>query len=121
MSKAQRKVEPWTNSEGQVINPGDKVVFFTRCTGYTSAHIGKYLGFTDNYSKRVQIAIPSTRIVSYLKGTDTRFSWKYHYVPGKPIPEMDYRDESYVRISTLNDNKVYLYEGLTVEKLVDLV
>lgn len=121
MSKVQRKVEPWTNSEGQVIQPGDKVVFFTRCTGYTSAYIGEYLGFTDNYSKRVQVAVPSTRSIAYLKGTDTRFSWKDHYEAGKPIPETDYKDEAYVRVSTLNDNRVYLYDGMTVEKLVDLV
>ena len=72
MSKIERTVEPWTNKEGDVIQPGDKVFAFTRCTGYLYIHVGTYLGVRKNtgyLGNRVQVAVQAEKRVAYLNGS----------------------------------------------------
>ncbi len=125
MSKIERTVEPWTNKKGQVIQPGDKVFAFTRCTGYLHIHVGTYLGVLKNtgyLGNRVQVAVQAKKRVAYLKGSDVPYDWKEYYKGRVSYPEnLEYRDEPYTRITTLLENRIYPFEGMTAEKLASLV
>lgn len=134
MAKIERTVEPWTNKEGQVIQPGDKVFAFTRCTGYLRIRIGTYLGVRKNTGYqgiRVQVAIQDEKSVAYLKDSDVPYNWEPYYkgkVSSLCIPlayiypnDLVYRTEPYTRITTLLENRIYPFEGMTAEKLASLV
>lgn len=125
MSKIERTVEPWTNKKGQVIQPGDKVFAFTRCTGYLHIHVGTYLGVLKNtgyLGNRVQVAVQAKKRVAYLKGSDVPYDWKEYYKGRVSYPKnLEYRDEPYTRITTLLENRIYPFEGMTAEKLASLV
>lgn len=125
MSKIERTVEPWTNKEGDVIQPGDKVFAFTRCTGYLYIHVGTYLGVRKNtgyLGNRVQVAVQAEKRVAYLNGSDVPYDWNAHYKTGASYPKnLEQRDEPYTRIITLLENRIYPFEGMTAEKLASLV
>lgn len=125
MAKIERTVEPWTNKEGQVIQPGDKVFAFTRCTGYLHIHVGTYLGVRKNTGYqgiRVQVAVQAEKSVAYIKGRDVPYDWGPYYRGKVSYPnDLVYRTEPYTRITTLLENRIYPFEGMTAEKLASLV
>ncbi len=60
--------------------------------------------------------------VAYIKGSDTPYNWTAYYRGQESYPkDLEYREEPYVRITTLWENRIYPYAGMTVEKLVGLV
>lgn len=116
----KREVIPFTNSFGQVINPGDDVAVVTTCTGNTCIAKGKYVGMRGKY---VQAEVPSSSYAYFVKGSDERapynFSdclWKaglkYNTPEWKALRDevygpYEYRQTGGTRITTLYYNRIY--------------
>ena len=115
-----RNSVPFTNSFGQVINPGDEVVVVTHCTGSTNITKGKYLGMRG---ESVQAEVPDRKWTWFVKGTDDRAPANFHgelYKSGlyyntpewkalrdKLYDPYEYRRAGGTRITTLIENRIY--------------
>lgn len=122
MSKIVRTVEPWTNDEGQVIQPGDSVFAFRTHQGRLSISLGVYLGYIETWEKKVQVSIEKKKGVVYLPGSDVEFNWlKYRKTNTSYPMNLERRLKTVRKVSTLNYNRIYLHEGMTAEKLASLV
>lgn len=94
-----REAVPFTNSIGQVINPGDDVAVITHCTGSTITYKGKYLGMRGN---KVQAVVE-----------DDSYTWvnsvtgevgSYYNIPAEV---RKYQKCKRDRITTLQRNRIF--------------
>lgn len=117
--KRERIVKPFTNSFGQVIEPGTPVFVVTVCTGRTSITKGEYVGYIERdayvYDQEqktyvskiapfVQARVEYDKAYYAYKDTGERVDWKTFTsdVAGKCV----WMSEKAHRITTLNYNRI---------------
>ncbi len=71
----------FTNKFGQVLNPGDRCVVVTKCTGSVNIAEGEYIGLSAKGN--VQARVDNSYNTRYWAGTDNEVPWseypKYPY------------------------------------------
>ncbi len=96
---AIREEIPYTNSSGQVINPGDDVLVVTVSTGCVMTYTGKYLGMNG---KSVQAVVEDDGYVWVDKRTGEAGS--FYKIPAE---FRGYQKVKRNRITTLQRNRIY--------------
>jgi hypothetical protein len=102
MSRTTKPLEvvPFTNSIGEVINPGDEVIIVTCSTGRVGSYVGKYLGLRThkryNNSQYVNVSVEkmtkSQRLVHNETGEE--YDYKAERAVMKP-PEYPVENTAY--------------------------
>ena len=115
--KRERIVKPFTNSFGQVIEPGMPVFVVTVCTGRTSITKGEYVGYierdVDRFNREtraleavkepfVQARVEYDKAYYVYKDTEERVNWKTF----SSNRDCEWRSEKAHRITTLNYNRI---------------
>ena len=115
--KRERIVKPFTNSFGQVIEPGMPVFVVTTCTKRTYITKGEYVGYIERevyrYNRETKdlVAVPESFVqarVEYdkayyvYKDTEERVNWKT-FTSNR---ECEWRSEKAHRITTLQYNRI---------------
>jgi hypothetical protein len=123
--KVQRYAEPFVNSFGDVIQPGDEVYAVTVSTSRTAVSKGKYIGVTKSSGwrgeevKRVQLEVEAKRSYWYFKDTGERTTWnEYYYKQKDRDVGMGY--EPYKRITTLQLNRI-MPVGISADRLAESI
>lgn len=114
---SNRKELPFTNSFGDVIQPGESVYVITTCTHRT--HVGKaeYIGYLERSgydwkSKKstmvpyVQVKTPYNKTIYWDKRTDKPFKWADYTTSEDFKLNVETRSEPAFRISTLQYNRI---------------
>jgi hypothetical protein len=104
------KTEPFTNEKGQVINPGDQVIYVTVGTGRVRVGTGQYVGFRESVSyynggtnKSVVIDANKEKNVPVdADGNDCDYSGDTWRNGG-----YKWRKQKYIRRVALQNNRVY--------------
>jgi hypothetical protein len=129
--KKERKMLPFTNNFGDVINPGDSVYVITTCTHRTHVAKGEYVGYLERLGydwktkksttvPAVQVKTPYTKTVYWDKRTDKPFKWS-DYTTSEVFKEhVETRNEPAFRISTLNYNRI-VPAGVSADRLMAAV
>lgn len=133
MTKRERKILPFVNKFGDVINPGESVYIVTTCTHRTRVNKGLYIGFvereqydwkTDQYSPKpfVQVKVPGSRTVYYDKKTNKKWDWSLYKKLGSDYykENVEVRAEPYDHISTLFYNRI-LPTNTTPDRLIEVL
>lgn len=129
--KKERKVLPFTNSFGDVIQPGDDVYIVTTCTHRTHVTKGEYIGYVErsgyDYHKNesvvlpvVQVRVPTTRTIYWDKRTDKPFKWSDYSTSEIFSENVETRTEPTFYISTLNYNRI-LPANTSADRLAEAV
>lgn len=115
--KRERIVKPFTNSFGQVIEPGMPVFVVTVCTGRTSITKGEYIGYIERDVDRfngetrvletikepfVQARVEYDKAYYVYKDTEERVNWKTF----SSNRDCEWRSEKAHRITTLQYNRI---------------
>lgn len=113
------KAEPFINAFGQVLNPGDKVLVVSHCTGYTHTSIGEFAGISDSGNPQVRVPIVTHKYVHNETGETT---WNPYWTNTKHLKwnTPEYREAKAVvdqlwtytaftgtRVTTLPKKRVY--------------
>lgn len=128
--KRERKILPFTNNFGDVIQPGETVYAITTCAHRT--HVGKaeYIGYIERseYNWRtketqlspfVQIKVPTTRTRYFDKLKNKNYDW-VDYTREYFDQNVERIEEPYFRISTLNYNNIIPCNA-SIDKLAEAV
>jgi hypothetical protein len=123
--KVQRYAEPFVNSFGDVIQPGDEVYAVTVSTSRTAVSKGKYIGVTKSSGwrgeevKRVQLEVDAKRSFWVYKDTGERVDYYVWYKSDRSRDvTIDY--EPYKRITTLQLNRI-MPVGISADKLAESI
>jgi hypothetical protein len=131
--RRERVIKPFTNSFGQVIEPGTPVFVVTTCTHRTNITRGEYIGYierdVDRFDQRidhrvlvtvkepfVQVRVEYDQAYYVYKDTEERVNWKT-YASNR---DCEWRSEKAHRITTLNYNRI-LRADSSVEDLAAAV
>ena len=128
---SNRKQLPFTNSFGDVIQPGDSVYVVTTCTHRTHVSKGEYLGYLErsgyDYREKKSTMIPAVQVkVSYTsqrywdKRTNKYFKWTDYTTQEDFKANVESRVEQAFRISTLQYNRI-LPAGVSADRLMEAV
>jgi len=128
--KRERKILPYTNKFGDVINPGDTVYAITTCTKQTCINKGEYIGYverdgydykTKSYVKMpfVQVKVPAERTEYFDTLKNKKYDWA-GYTKEYFAEHVERRDIAYDRITTLQYNNI-LPSNTSVETLAKAV
>lgn len=128
--KRERKVLPYTNRFGDVINPGDKVYSITTCSHRTHISEGEYVGYVErdspDYKTRsykpmpyVQVRVPAQITYWFDKLKNRKYSWVNHN--SQYFQEnVESRTTYTTRITTLQLNNI-IPRNAPVERLAEAV
>ena len=115
--KRERIIKPFTNSFGQVIEPGTPVFVVTTCTKRTNITKGEYVGYIERDSyvwdqeqktyvskvePFVQARVEYDKAYYVYKDTEERVNWKT-YASNR---DCEWRSEKAHRITTLQYNRI---------------
>lgn len=114
--KRERKILPFTNNFGDVIQPGDTVYAITTCSHRTYVGKAEYIGYIERseYNWRtketqlspfVQIKVPTTRTKYFDKLKNKPYDW-VDYTREYFDQNVERIEEPCFRISTLNYNNI---------------
>lgn len=115
--KRERIIKPFTNSFGQVIEPGTPVFVVTTCTKRTNITKGEYVGYIERDSyvwdqeqktyvskvePFVQARVEYDKAYYVYKDTEERVNWKTF----SSNRDCEWRSEKAHRITTLQYNRI---------------
>lgn len=114
--KRERKILPFTNNFGDVIQPGDTVYAITTCSHRTHINKAEYVGYIERdeynwYTKErvmnpyVQIKVPTTRTRYFDKLKNKAYDWA-GYTTEYFKENVERIEEPCFRISTLYYNNI---------------
>lgn len=112
--KPVRHIEPFTNTFGDVIQPGESVYSITMCTDRTHVTKGEYLGvlkrpgWGGRVETKVQVLVDANKTAWRWKDTKEDTTWLTYYSQrSEPnARQVEAYSVLYKRVSTLNLNRI---------------
>jgi hypothetical protein len=128
--KRERKILPFTNRFGDVIQPGDFVYAITTCTHRTHVNKAEYVGYVERSSydwktkeykdmPYVQVKSPCTIVEYFDKKANKKYDW-VGYTKEYFDQNVERREIPSTRISTLQYNNI-LPVTAAIDQLVEAV